>query len=135
MAIASAAALPYTRRHNNMALLAVILKICKVLAVATLAAGAVGTVASRNYEDRKRFAYTMAGPGFGLCWAIGVGLTHVNGVPLFSTWIVGSMLLSMISLNAILYLAGKEERRGTVPALLVIAPLVGTVVLMVARPS
>lgn len=107
----------------------------KIFSVVLLGTGSIGTVFSSHYEDQKRFAYFLAGPGFGLCWAFGVGLTHVSGVSLFSSWIVGSMLLSIVALNAILYAAGKEGRRSPLVSALILVPLAITVVLMVTKPA
>jgi hypothetical protein len=123
---------PYTAL---VATLAILMKLGKLFAVVLLGAGSIGTVFARDYADKQRFAYFLAGPGLGLCWGLGVGLTHVAGVSLFSTWIVGSMLLSLISLNALLYVAGREGRSSRVTHCFILLPLAATLTLMVTRPG
>lgn len=110
------------------------LRFVKLLSVATLFAGTVGAFLPRDLEDRRRFAYGLAGPGFGLTWACGFGLASLESVPLLSTWVLGAVALSMLSLHFVLYAAGKDGRRTRLTAALAIAPLVATVALMVWRP-
>ena len=107
----------------------------KLLSVLLYASGCVGTALSQHYPDRQRFAYRLAAPGFGLVWIFGISLTWQTEVALFSTWLVGTMLASLVTINGILYRAGKEERKGLVPALVILVPLGLSVALMVLRPA
>ena len=111
-----------------------LLHFAKILSVAVLFAGTLGAVAARDPRDRRICAYALAGPGFGLSWGCGFGLAASMDLPLLSTWILGGMALSFLSLQVVLYAAGKEDRRNAVVASLAIAPLVGTVALMVWKP-
>jgi hypothetical protein len=111
-----------------------LLKIAKLLGVAALFAGTVGSVLARDLADRRRFAYALAGPGFGVTWACGFGLAALEEISLLSSFILLAMGLSLASLQVVLYGVGKPGRRSGVVALLAIAPLVATVALMVLRP-
>jgi hypothetical protein len=110
------------------------LLICKLLGVVTLFAGTIGSVVARDLADRRRFAYVLAGPGFGVSWACGFGLAALEERSLLSTFILLAMVLSLTSLQVVLYSVGKEGRRSAVVALLAIAPLAVTVGLMVVKP-
>jgi hypothetical protein len=110
------------------------LLVCKLLGVATLFAGTLGSFVARDLADRRRFAYALAGPGFGVTWACGFGLAALEERSLLSTFILLAMVLSLASLQVVLYSVGKEGRRSALVALLAIAPLVITVALMVTKP-
>lgn len=112
-----------------------LLKFTKFTGIGMLFAGSLGAVLASTYADRRRFAYALAGPGFWLTWLSGVLiLVATNGSPL-TLWVIGSMVLSVVSLNALLYLVGREERsRSRVAALLVVLPLVACVALMTFKP-
>jgi hypothetical protein len=114
--------------------LILLLRFAKVLAVATLFTGTAGALVARDLRDRRRFAYALAGPGFAATWACGFGLAAATEVSIASTWIVGAIVLSLFSLQAVLYAAGKEGRRTPLVAILALAPLVATVALMVWKP-
>jgi hypothetical protein len=107
----------------------------KVLSVALLFSGSIGAVLARDFKDRQRFAYAIAGPGFGLTWALGFMLAWLTGVSLMSWWIMGALALSFVSLQGVLYVAGKDGRRGAGAAIVILAPLVATVALMIWRPE
>jgi hypothetical protein len=111
-----------------------LLRFAKVLAVALLFAGTIGAVMPIDLQGRRKFAYAVAGPGFGLAWACGFGLAASMEQPLVSTWAIGGMVLSFFSLQVVLFSVGKEGRHGPVVAALALAPLVATVALMVWRP-
>jgi hypothetical protein len=111
------------------------LKAIKILAVMLYVSGSIGVAISRNTDDRQRNAHYMAIPGFGLVWGLGVLLTWQSAVNVFSTWIVGSMLASLVSINGVLYRTGKEERGGFVPSAIIIVPLALCVVLMTLKPE
>jgi hypothetical protein len=111
-----------------------LLHFLKILAVVVLFAGTVGAFLARDLGDRRRFAFALAGPGFGATWACGFGLAAALEVPLLSTWILGAMVLSFVSLQVVLFAVGKEGRRTPLVASLAIASLVGSVALMVWKP-
>ena len=111
-----------------------LLRFLKLLAVAGLFTGSVGAVLPRDLADRQRFAYAIAGPCFGVAWLCGFGLAVQEEQPLLQSWILGGLVLSFFSLQAVLFAVGKEGRRGPGVAVAILAPLVATVGLMVWRP-
>jgi hypothetical protein len=111
-----------------------LLKFIKVLSVAALFSGTVGALWTRDLGDRRRFAYALAGPGFGVTWLCGFGLAAYEEVPILSGWILGAMALSLLSLQVVLYAVGKDGRRTVGTALVALLPLAATVALMVWRP-
>ncbi|MGH7435179.1 MAG: hypothetical protein ACRENE_05865 [Polyangiaceae bacterium] len=121
------------RQHGGPAV-ELLLHFAKILAVAVLFAGTLGAFVARDLRDRRLFAFALAGPGFGASWACGFGLAAAMEVPLLSTWILGGLVLSFFSLQVVLFAVGKEGRRTPLVATLAIAPLVGTVALMVWKP-
>jgi hypothetical protein len=108
------------------------LKIAKVLGVALLFAGTIGAFLPRDLADRRRAAYALAAPGFGVTWAAGFGLAAVTSTSLMSGWVLSGIVLSLFALQVVLYGVGKDGRRRA--AALAIAPLVVTAALMVLRP-
>jgi hypothetical protein len=111
------------------------LRFAKLLAVALLFAGSIGAVLPRAIEDRRRAAYALAGPAFGATWASGFALAWWTDRPLLSLWTVGSIALSFVSLQAVLFAVGKDGRRGAATAAFVLLPLVASLALMVFRPE
>jgi hypothetical protein len=111
-----------------------LLHFAKLVAVAALFTGTVGAVLPRDLADRRLFAYALAGPGFGLTWLCGFGLAAALEVTIATVWIVGAIVLSLFSLQVVLYAVGKEGRRSPTVAALAVGPLVACVALMVWRP-
>ncbi len=111
------------------------LRLAKLLAVSLLAAGTVGAFLPRDLEDRRRAAYALAGPGFGLSWLCGFLMIWAQQRSLLSAWLVGAAVLSLFSLNVVLWSVGKDGRRGPIAAGLAIGSLAITVALMVLRPE
>ncbi len=113
------------------------LRFLKLVGVLALAAGTVGAVFPGDVplKVRRRFAFLLVGPGLLLSWGLGFALAVRLRLPLLSTWVVGSLGLSLLSLQAVLYCAGREGRAGWAPGLLAVLTLLGTVALMVWRPS
>jgi hypothetical protein len=111
------------------------LRLLKLLAVALLASGTIGAFLPRALEDRQRAAYFLLGPGFGLCWFCGFLMVWAQQRSLLSLWMLGSVLLSVFSLNVALWSVGKEGRRGPIAAALAIGSLALTIGLMTLRPE
>jgi hypothetical protein len=111
-----------------------LLKFLKAISVAALFSGTAGAFIARDLADRRRFAYLLAGPGFGGAWACGFGLAAQEEFSLLSGWILGAMALSFFSLQVVLYSVGKEDRRSGLAAALALVPLIAVVALMVWRP-
>jgi hypothetical protein len=112
-----------------------LLRFLKVLAVAACFAGTVGAFLPRELADRRRFAYFIAGPGFGAAWACGFGLAGVTSASLLQWWVLASLALSFFSLQVVLFAVGKDGRRKPAVAALALASLVAVVALMVWRPA
>jgi hypothetical protein len=112
-----------------------LLRFLKILAVASLFAGSIGAVLARELEDRRRFAYALAGPGFGACLALGFILSWSMSLPVVTTWVLSAIALSFFSIQVVLFAVGKEGRRTWLTAALILLPLVGTVALMIWKPG
>ena len=111
------------------------LRFVKLLAVMALVAGTVGTVfPAISVQSRRRFAYGLVGPAFGATWGAGILLTFAREHSLLAPWIVGALLATFISLNGVLYAAGRG-RTSWVVAAVALVPLVVTLALMVWRPG
>lgn len=117
-----------------MLTLAIALRVGKLLAVLAFFAGAVGATCCQSFEDRQRFAYRLAAPGFFALWAFGVGLTQVSHISLVSVWLLGGAAASLVIINAVLYATGREERATRGARITALAPFVIALVLMVWRP-
>jgi hypothetical protein len=117
-----------------MPTLAIVLRIGKLLGVLAFFAGAVGATCSRDFEDRQRFAYRLAAPGFFLLWGFGVGLSQVSKISLLSAWLLVGAFCSLVIINAVLYAAGKPDRATRGARLFALAPFAVALVLMVWRP-
>lgn len=113
----------------------VTLRLVKLLGVAALAAGTIGAFLPRDYDDRQRAAYALAGPGFGVSWIAGFLMIWAQGRSLLSLWVLGGIGLSLFSLNVVLWAVGKDGRRGPRAAALAIGTLALTIALMVYRPE
>lgn len=110
------------------------LRFAKLLGVLILVAGTAAAVfPGISGSARKRLAYLVAGPGFGLTWIAGLLLVHWRGHSMLSTWVVGSLAGSLISLQGVLYAAGRERTSFTVAAIALV-PLVVVLALMIWRP-
>ena len=110
-----------------------LLKVLKVLGVAALFTGSIGAVLPRALDDRRRFAYFVAGPGFAVTWIAGFFLAMIQQLQLISWWILTAMLLSLFSIQLVLFSVGVEGRRNGTVAALIVLPLVGCVTAMVLR--
>jgi hypothetical protein len=111
-----------------------LLKALKLLAVLGYGSGALCASFSSEHADIERFVYRLAAPSFALIWALGIGLTHVSEASILSTWVLGSAGLSIVSLNGLLYLAGKPGRQSWVARCVALLPIAGAVVLMTTKP-
>lgn len=110
-----------------------LVKFAKLCAACLYVTGSVGAVFAKSYDERKRFGYLLAGPGFALSWAFGILLTWQSGVELLSLWILGTAACSLLSLNGVLYIAGAEGRRTRGSGLFVLIPLVLCLFFMVTK--
>ena len=105
------------------------------LACVTLYAGGLATaLIATAAEERRRAAHRIAGSGFVGTWAAGYLLTLVLRVPLTELWILGGLVLSVASKLALVRCVARDRatRSDFVAA---IVPFVGTLALMVFRPT
>lgn len=110
-------------------------RLLKLLAVAVYSTGTLGGLFARSHGERRRFALLFAGPGLLACWLLGfvvAGLAHVSYLSPFILWALGS---SAVSLNALLYRAGREGRGGALSWALALGGFGATLALMVLRPA
>lgn len=114
--------------------LAVLLKIGKLLGVLAFFTGTLGATWASSFEDRQRAAFRLAAPGFFLVWAFGVGLTRVAGISLLSVWLLGAAFCSLVTINAVLYAVGKEDRANRGARVFALGPFLIALVLMIWRP-
>ena len=111
------------------------LRFAKLLGVLVLVAGTVGAVfPGLEGRVRKRLAYLVAGSGFGVTWIAGLLLVHWRGYSMLSTWVVGALVASLISLQGVLFAAGRERTSLTIAGVALL-PLVVVLALMVWRPA
>lgn len=115
--------------------LLLLLRTAKLLAVFAYAAGSLGATFPMPIPlaTRRRIAATLAGPGFGLTWALGFVLAGLTGRSFLSWWILSALLLSVVGLQGVLFAVGREGRAGRGSFGLVLVTLVATVVVMVYR--
>jgi len=113
------------------------LRFAKLLGVLAFAAGTLAATLPLEIPLRSRrlFAATVCGPGFGVTWVCGFVLVAYTGHSFLSTWILGSMVLSLFSLQVVLFTVGREGRAGAKSCTLAILGVVATMMLMVFRPA
>lgn len=112
-----------------------VLRFVKLAAAMLLAAGTVGAFLPRDLEDRKRAAYFLFGPGFGLSWGAGFVLMWARSRSPLEPWILGGIVLSLVTLNVVLWSVGRDGRRGPGAAALAVGTLLATLALMVFQPA
>lgn len=110
-----------------------LLKLLKVLGVAALFAGSIGAVLPKSLEDRRVSAYFVAGPAFGTTWFAGFMLAMMQGISVDTWWVITAIVLSLFSIQVVLFSVGVEGRRSRKTAALIVTPLVGCVAVMILR--
>ncbi len=112
------------------------IRLLKLLAVAVYVTGALGVTIASEKKTQRRFAFALAGPGFGLTWLVGFFLIALRHERVMATWVMGSMAASLVTINVVIYLAaGSEDRRGALSIGLIAVTLLSTFALMVFRPG
>lgn len=111
------------------------LRLAKWVGLMTFSAGVAGAVLPSSWEDRQRAVYQLATPGFVLTWMAGYGLMRSTSVSMGSPWISGTLLLSLVTLQAIVWGVERPDRRRGVVAVVALGGLLGSTALMVARPG
>ena len=115
-------------------LLLQLVRLAKLLSAFAFVAGAVGATLPGDIARQRIMAYRVAGPAFGLTWAFGILLMFLTRRSLFSTFILAGFVLSFLTLHAVLYSAGREDRRASWPLVTVVVTVTLTIALMVFRP-
>jgi hypothetical protein len=114
------------------------LRFFKLVSVVLLFSGSLGAVMASDLADRRRFALRMGVPGLCLSWAFGFALVYQTSASLLTTWVLGALFLSFVSLQGLIFIAARasqSERTGRGAAALVLLPLFSTLALMVWRPD
>jgi len=114
-----------------------VLRFVKIVGVLVLVAGTLAAVwpSPMPLATRRRFAFAVAGPGLLLAWTAGFLLAYFAGHRLWSTWVVVSMALSLLSIQGVLYSAGRDGRASPKVAAFSLLTLLAVVALMVWRPA
>jgi hypothetical protein len=111
------------------------LRLVKHLAAMALMAGVVGAFLPRALEDRRRAAYWVAGPAWGVAVAVGFLLTSVRGTSLLSGWVLAALVLAIVDIQIVLFAVGKDGRNTPTTAALAIGTLVAITALMIYQPG
>lgn len=111
-----------------------LVRVAKLLAAFAFVAGSLGAVVPGDFERQRLMAYRVAGPGFGLTWVFGILLTFLTGTSLLRTFVIAGFALSMVTLHAVLYSAGRPGREARWPLVTVLTCVTLTITLMVFRP-
>ncbi|MCB9612054.1 MAG: hypothetical protein H6722_06315 [Sandaracinus sp.] len=114
-----------------------VLRFVKIVGVLVLVAGTLGAVlpVQMPLAARRRFAFAVAGPGLLVTWTAGFLLAYFAGHRLWSTWVVASMAISLISIQGVLYSAGRDGRASGKVAAFTLLTVLAIVALMVWRPA
>ncbi len=113
----------------------VVLKLLKWIGVLAFTAGVAGAVLPHALADRRRAAHWLATPGIVLMWMGGYGLTREAGISMGSAWVAGAMLLSLVTLQAVVWGVERAERGRALVGGVAVITLLASLVLMVARPG
>jgi hypothetical protein len=108
--------------------------IVKFAGVIAYAAGFAGCFLCDADPGRKRAVHTVASPALVLIWVSGYGACVQADIALTEIWILGSIVLSLFSLMALIHSASRGTR-GWRAISLAGAPLLAVIVLMVLRPT
>ncbi len=109
------------------------LLVLKFTAVLAYAGGLIGRFVANDVAGQKRAVHAIASPALVVVWGAGYVLGALLGVPLTELWLMGGLVLSLVSLLVLIYSVARPVRLG--PAFLAAAvPLVLVLVLMVYRP-
>ena len=112
------------------------LRFFKLLSAFAFVAGSLGAlVPGLDHAMRKRFVFAIAAPGFGATWALGFILVSLSGHSVMAPWVILSLVTSMVVLQVLLYLAGREGRGGPKSRGIALFCLIATIALMVWRPA
>ncbi len=83
---------------------------------------------------RRRLGLAIGGLSFGGTWICGFWLAAWMEYRFLSTWVVGSLVLSLLSLQGVLFASTKERESTRGAFWLTLVSLLGILALMVWRP-
>jgi hypothetical protein len=111
-----------------------ILLLLKFVGVLLYAGGLVASLVASELAERKRAVHAIASPALLLVWVAGYLLSTQLQVPLTELWLLGGLVLSLVSQTALVYSVSRPLplMRAAVLAGL---PLVLVLILMVFRPT
>jgi len=115
--------------------LLVLLRFVKYCGVCALVGGSLAIALGRDWEDRRRLAFWLTLPGFGVTWTAGFLLANQTSVSLLSSWVLGAMGLSIFSIMVMLFSISKPDRRTTLVNSLILLPLGLALFFMIWRPE
>ncbi len=111
-----------------------IILLVKFVGVLLFAGGMIGSFIATTPVDRKRAVHSIASPGLLITWIAGYLLTTQLGIPLTELWILGGILLSLLSQIALSHSVAREPRHKAAVAVSLISLLL-VLLLMVFRPT
>lgn len=113
------------------------LRLLKFIGVGLLFAGTLSVVLPFEMPraTRRKLAFSLVAPGFFVTWGAGLVLAGLAGHSFLSTWILASLALSILSVQGVIYAAVRENAAGLGASVVAIVPLIGTLALMIWRPS
>ncbi|MDB4973864.1 MAG: hypothetical protein JWN48_2205 [Myxococcaceae bacterium] len=108
--------------------------VLKLTGVLAFAGGFAAAFLASGLPERRRAVHGLASPALLLVWLTGYFLTTELQIPLTELWILGALVLSLVSMLALVHSVSRDRR--TRPVFLVAAiPLLLVLVLMVFRPT
>ncbi len=111
-----------------------VILLIKFVGVVLYAGGLIGSFVATSLVDRKRAVHSIASPGLVITWSAGYLLITQLHVPLTELWILGAIVLSLVSQLALVYSVSRDRR--TIGTLIMSGvPLLLVLVLMVFRPT
>ncbi|ADO68323.1 hypothetical protein [Stigmatella aurantiaca] len=111
-----------------------LLLLLKFAGVILYGGGLIGSFAATALADRKRAVHAIASPGLVVTWFAGYLLTTQLLIPLTEFWILGGILLSLVSQLALVYSVSRD-RRTVATFAAAFFPLFLVLALMVFRPT
>lgn len=97
-------------------------------------AGTGGAVFGESLASRQTAVHRVASLGLLLTWVFGLLATETSGVPMTRPWIIGSLLLSLVTQGTLVATVSGSARRTPAHLAVIACSLLGTLLLMVWRP-
>ncbi len=106
----------------------------KLVAVLLYAGGLVASLVSSAPAEKKRAVHGIASPALLLVWVSGYGLTAMQGLSMGELWIIGALVLSLVSQLGLVFSVSRAWRPSTAAAASG-GPLLIVLALMVFKPT